>query len=123
MTESQKFWLGPLRSRACASCAERLSTSWADFFDVTWPILVAPLALRPPMKLGHFLIEFLDDHIPLHAAVSMTLFIVLCLIVPIGLFTAFLAWGSIRLLDRAPRIGLVVRGEPRTDSKTPIPPR
>jgi hypothetical protein len=122
MTESQKFWLGPLGSRACASCGARLSISWADCFHVNWPTVVALLVLRPSMKLGNLVLELVDKYTNFHAAVTMTLFIVLCLIVPIGLFTTFLAWGAIRVLDRAPRIGLVVRGAPRSDPKTPIPP-
>jgi hypothetical protein len=122
MTESQKFRLGPLLSRACASCATRLSISWADFFHVNWPIFIALLVGMPSRKLGGLLIEIVDKHLDLHPAVTMTLMIVFCLIVPIGIFMTFLAWGAIRVLDRAPRIGLVVRGEPRADSKTPIPP-
>jgi len=121
MTESQKFWLGPPRSRACASCATRLSISWTDLLHVNWPSIVAPLSLGSSMKLGELLLEVLDKYLPLPSAVSMTLFVVLCLVVPIGLFITFLAWGAIRVLDRSPRIGLVVRGARRSDPETPMP--
>ena len=116
ITESQKFWLSPLWTRACASCRTRVTIPLRDCLEMNWPLPAALCAAELVRQVSKVLINLVHSE-----TIDLILIIVGILVVPIGLFLAGVAWGSIRMLDRAPRIGLVVRGAQRSDPETPLP--
>lgn len=118
MTESQKFWLSPMWTRACASCRARVTVPLRDCLEMNWPFPAGVCAAELVRQVSAFLIDHVHS-----GTIDLILVILGIVVVPIGLFIAGVTWGSIRVLDIAPRIGLVVRGAPRSDSKTPIPPQ